>query len=270
MTYCWGLGKMARGPKKHMKRISAPKHWMLDKLTGVFAPRPSSGPHKLRECIPLILLIRNRLKYALTYQEAKVIVKSRHIKVDGKVRTDLTYPCGFQDVISIDKTDEHFRLLHDTKGRFVMHRITQTEAAYKLCRVKTVSTAAKGAPVIITHDGRTIRYPDPLVKVHDTVQVDLATNKVLSAPAKFEVCTRTHPLLLPAPLGHHLWAQGMQFGRRTALYMLRGAMHCLDMLCPSLLPLAITWVECWRVLHWSGVFPSLNGVLSSCPQVSMR
>ena len=36
----------------------------------------------------------------------------------------MRFPCGFMDVITIDKTDENFRLLHDTKGRFVMHRIT--------------------------------------------------------------------------------------------------------------------------------------------------
>jgi small subunit ribosomal protein S4e len=24
----------ARGPKKHLKRLNAPKHWMLDKLSG--------------------------------------------------------------------------------------------------------------------------------------------------------------------------------------------------------------------------------------------
>ena len=41
---------MARGPKKHMKRLKAPKHWMLDKLTGIFAPRPSTGPHKMTRC----------------------------------------------------------------------------------------------------------------------------------------------------------------------------------------------------------------------------
>eukprot|EP00408_Alexandrium_pacificum_P007418 CAMPEP_0171232242 /NCGR_PEP_ID=MMETSP0790-20130122/40310_1 /TAXON_ID=2925 /ORGANISM="Alexandrium catenella, Strain OF101" /LENGTH=34 /DNA_ID= /DNA_START= /DNA_END= /DNA_ORIENTATION= len=34
---------MARGPKKHLKRMFAPSHWMLDKLKGRFAPRPSSG-----------------------------------------------------------------------------------------------------------------------------------------------------------------------------------------------------------------------------------
>lgn len=27
---------MPRGPKKHLKRLNAPKHWMLDKLGGVF------------------------------------------------------------------------------------------------------------------------------------------------------------------------------------------------------------------------------------------
>ncbi|GCA63883.1 ribosomal protein S4e, partial [Kipferlia bialata] len=61
----------ARGPRKHLKRLNAPSHWMLDKMSGVWAPRPSSGPHKLRECLPLVLILRNRLKYALTYREAR-------------------------------------------------------------------------------------------------------------------------------------------------------------------------------------------------------
>jgi small subunit ribosomal protein S4e len=86
---------MTRGPKKHLKRLHAPKHWMLDKLTGTWAPRPSAGPHKLRESLPLIIFLRNRLKYALNKQEVQSICKQRLVKVDGKVRTDVTYPAGF-------------------------------------------------------------------------------------------------------------------------------------------------------------------------------
>ena len=86
---------MARGPKRHMKRLNAPKHWMLDKLGGIWAPRPSTGPHKLRECMPLIILLRNKLKYALTGKEVKYILMQRLVKVDGKARTDHTYPAGF-------------------------------------------------------------------------------------------------------------------------------------------------------------------------------
>lgn len=39
---------------------------------------------------------------------------------------------------------------------------------------------------MVLHDGRTIRYPDPAIKVHDVVKVDLATNKA-SEHFKFEV-----------------------------------------------------------------------------------
>jgi len=170
--------KMARGPKKHLKRLAAPRHWMLDKLSGTWAPRPSTGPHKLRECLPVILLLRNRLKYALTRREVLSIVMQRHIKVDGKLRTDPNYPAGFMDVIQIDKTGETYRLLYDTKGRFVVHTIPAEEAKYKLCKIKGVKVGPKGIPYMTTHDARTFRYPDPQLAPGDTVKVDLTTGKV--------------------------------------------------------------------------------------------
>jgi len=178
-------GAMARGPKKHLKRMFAPSHWMLDKLKGRWAPKPSAGPHKMRECLPLIVMLRERLKYALTYREVKMIVMQRLIKVDGKVRTDMFYPAGFMDVVQIEKTKENFRLLYDTKSRFVLHKISKEEAAYKLCRVKRVTRGPKGTPYAITHDGRTLRYPDPDVKPNDTVRVDVGTGKMLDY-VKFE------------------------------------------------------------------------------------
>lgn len=151
---------------------------MLDKLGGVFAPRPSCGPHKLRECLPLAILLSNRLKYALIYDEVKKIVSQRLVKIDGKVRTDKTYPAGFMDVITIERTNENFRLIYDVKGHFAVHRITPEEATYKLCEVKKLLVGLKGVPSIVTSDGGTIRYPDPLVKANDTVRISIATGKI--------------------------------------------------------------------------------------------
>jgi len=169
---------MARGPKKHLKRLAAPKHWMLDKLSGTFAPRASTGPHKLRECLPMAVFLRNRLKYALTYDEVKKITMQRLVKVDGKVRTDVRFPTGFMDVITLDRTGENFRLIYDVKGRFIVHRIGTDEAKYKLCKVKRTWTGPKGIPYLATHDARTIRYPDPSIKVNDSVKVDIASGKI--------------------------------------------------------------------------------------------
>jgi len=191
---------MTRGPKKHLKRLAAPRHWMLAKLGGIYAPRPSPGPHKLRECLPLVLVLRNRLRYALTRREVIMIAMRRLVKIDGKVRTDPNYPAGFQDVISIDKTGELFRLLYDVKGRFVLHKISEKEGTFKLCRVVQVGIAKKATigrnpfingslsaiPYVVTHDGRTIRYPDPLIKTNDTVKLDLASGKIVEF-AKFDL-----------------------------------------------------------------------------------
>jgi len=185
-----------------MKRIDAPKHWLLSKLGGTWAPRPSTGPHKLRECLPISLCLRNRLKYALTRREVLMIVMRRLVEVEGKVRTDINYPAGFQDVLHIAKSDEQFRLLYDVKGKYKLHRITPEEASYKLLRVQKYSKAKKATigrnptqhgqlgviPYIVTHDGRTIKYPAPDVRQHDVVKFDLKTNKIVGH-LKFDVGT---------------------------------------------------------------------------------
>lgn len=94
---------------------------MLDKLSGTFAPRPSAGPHKLRECLPLILLIRNRLKYALTKREVTNIVMQRLIKVDNKVRTDSNFPTGFMGKPHQARTDSRSVLITPILSRCGHH-----------------------------------------------------------------------------------------------------------------------------------------------------
>lgn len=164
-----------------------------------WAPRPSTGPHKLRECLPLTLVLRNRLKYALTRREVMMIVMRREVQVDHKIRNDVNYPAGFMDVISIKKTDEKFRLLYDVKGRFVVHHISAEEAKFKLLKVKRVTTGSKASagrnlalagakgsvPIAVTHDGRTLKYPDPLTSIGDTIKFDLTTGKCVDL-VKFE------------------------------------------------------------------------------------
>jgi len=124
----------------------------------------------------------------------------RHVAVDGKVRTDMNFPVGLMDVLSIKKTEENFRLLWDTKGRFVLQRISPEEAKFKLCRVMKfakgkkssigsnpfLSGQAKAIPYIVTHDGRTIKYPDPNVAVNDTVRLDLETGTITGL-IKFDI-----------------------------------------------------------------------------------
>lgn len=165
-------------PVKHLKRLFAPKDWMLSKLTGVFAPKPTAGPHKLRECLPLQVILRNRLKYALNAREVRMILRQGLVNVDGRKRADPKFPAGFMDVITIPKTGESFRIMYDSKGRFELVKVGEAEASTKLCRVNNVFTTSGRIPMITTHDGRRIRFPDPKIARGDTVAINTQTGKI--------------------------------------------------------------------------------------------
>lgn len=66
-----------------------------------------------------------------------------------------------------------------------------------------MGTGVKGVPYLVTHDGRTIRYPDPLIKVHDTIRLDVATGKILEF-IKFETGN-----LVMVTGGHNLGRVGL-------------------------------------------------------------
>ena len=74
---------------------------------------------------------------------------------------------------------------YDVRGRFAVHRIGAEEAKFKLCRVKALEMGKNKIPYVVTHDGRTVPYPDPMVKVNDTIKFDVELNKMTDF-VKFE------------------------------------------------------------------------------------
>jgi small subunit ribosomal protein S4e len=90
--------------------------------------------------------------------------KDAGFKIDNKVRRDAKFPVGVMDVLSVVKTNEHYRMLYDVKGRFSLVPIKDAEAKFKLLKVKTRAVGPNKIPYIVTHDGRTIRFPHPEIE----------------------------------------------------------------------------------------------------------
>lgn len=172
---------MARGPKKHFKRIRAPKSWLMDKMGGVFAVRPSEGPHALRESIPLQVVLRDKLHFARTGREVDVILHQKEglVHIDKKIRRNPKYPVGLMDVIDLPKVGASYRVLYDVKGRFVFTKIKKQEAAFKLCKIEKKQVGANGIAYLVTHDGRTLRFVDKDIHINDTIKYNLEKNEVV-------------------------------------------------------------------------------------------
>lgn len=172
---------MARrgGGQKRLKRLAAPKHFPFFRRKGItWAIKPSPGPHRAKECIPLAMIVRELLGYAQNLREARKIISKGLVLVDGRPRKDYKYPVGFMDTISIPKTNEHFRVLIDRKGKFKLVKISEEEAKYKLTRIENKTMVKGGKIQLNCIDGINL-LADNSYKTGDTIKITLPEKKIV-------------------------------------------------------------------------------------------
>ena len=165
----------------HLKRLVVPKNWSIHKKESKWAPSLNCGGYKSEESIPLITIIRDYLHYTDNANEARRIVHSGKILVDAKIRKDPNFGVGLMGVISIPIRKENFRVVLNTKGRFELINIPDSEAKKKLCKIMGKKFVKKGVIQLNFHDGRTLLLENPNgYQVADTLVLDLPTQNILA------------------------------------------------------------------------------------------
>jgi len=165
------MGK--RGAPKHQKRSAVPKAVPLhDKKASTWMIKPLPGAHPNKYCIPLGVLLRDVLKAVRTSREIKRVLSGRLVEVDGKVRVEEKFPVGLMDVVSMPKSNKHYRILLDKKGRLAPVEIDKKDISSKVLKVTKKHTISKGKINLTFHDGRNM-VGDNHVKVGDSVVVSI-------------------------------------------------------------------------------------------------
>ncbi|MDD5253602.1 MAG: 30S ribosomal protein S4e [Candidatus Nanoarchaeia archaeon] len=165
--------------RRHLKRLNTPKSWPIKKKENRYVARPRPGPHKLRECIPLSLLLKNVLKYAKTTREVKKILSDKKLLIDKKFRKDPNFPIGLMDIIEFPEINEYYRVLIDQKGTLMLNKITKQEANHKTCKIIGKTYLKKKKIQLNLYDGKNILIDKDEYKVGDSVIIDLEKNKVV-------------------------------------------------------------------------------------------
>ena len=159
------------GSRKHLKRYKAPKTWPIHPKEDTWTVKPSAGSHAIVDSIPLTLVIRDILKLADNSREAKRIINSGNVLVDGRVIKDYKFPVGFQDIIEIPKTEECYRVLLDRKGRLQLSLISENDK--KLAKIVNKTTIKGGKTQLNLHDGKNIIIEENDYSVGDVVDLTL-------------------------------------------------------------------------------------------------
>ncbi|MBI2101577.1 30S ribosomal protein S4e [Candidatus Woesearchaeota archaeon] len=163
--------------KNHIKRFAAPKTWQIKRKGRKFIAKQAPGPHNLGSGIPLSVMLKEVMGYAGTTREAKKILNSGEIKIDGKPRKDLGFPVGIFDAVEFSGTKEHFRVVLGKKGKIALAKISKDEALTKPCKI-TGKTAVKGRLQLNLYDGKNIIASDKAYSVGDTLMMSLPDQKI--------------------------------------------------------------------------------------------
>jgi len=163
---------------KHLKRLNAPRTLKIQRKEVTWAIKSSPGPHPLEESIPLGLIIRDYLNLADTLKETKRIISNGEILVDGRIRKDHKYPCGFMDVISISKLKKDYRVLYNIRGKLILIPISTNESSWKLCKIQNKTIVKDKKIQINFHDGNNMLIKKDEYKTGDVLKIAFKDNKI--------------------------------------------------------------------------------------------
>ncbi|MDP3990023.1 MAG: 30S ribosomal protein S4e [archaeon] len=163
--------------KNHLKRIAAPRSWVIDRKSRTFITRPKPGAHSLDNGISLGIIIRDSLALASTMSEVKKLLNNQEVLVDGKRRKDHRLIVGLFDTISIPTIKKQWRVSLDKKGRLTTIDIPENESATKPCKVVGKKLLPKGKIQLNLHDGKNIITDKP-IKVGETIIVTLPSLEI--------------------------------------------------------------------------------------------
>lgn len=169
------MGKM--GGSTRLKRQMAPKFWQIGRKEKRFALTVSPGPHPIAKSYPIAIVLRDILRIVSTMREAKQVVTSGQIKIDGIIRRDIHFPVGLMDVIEISALDKTYRMVPKDGLNVVPLEISTEEGNLKLCKVTKKLTINGKKLQYGFHDGRTL-VNDLKVNVNDTCLLTIPEQKV--------------------------------------------------------------------------------------------
>jgi small subunit ribosomal protein S4e len=165
------------GSRKHLKRFKALKRWSISPKENVWTVKPAAGPHSIEDSLSLLVLIRDVLGLADSSREAKRIINTGKILIDGRARKNYKYPVGFMDVVQIPSSKEAYRVLPDLKGRLILHPIPKENEGFKLCKITNKTTIKEGKTQLNLHDGRNVIVEDPF-SADDVVSLNIPDQEI--------------------------------------------------------------------------------------------
>ncbi|VVC01871.1 30S ribosomal protein S4e [uncultured archaeon] len=168
-----------KGGSNHKVRMTAHKRiGVLHRKRVKWLLAPAPGPHAKADSVSAGVLVRDVLGRARSIREAKKILNSGGLLVDGKKIKDVRFPIGLMDVVSLPSEKMHYRVVLQGPN-MVPKKIGAEAASMKYLKVIRKHVISGGKTAITFHDGRNY-LGDNNLKTGDTCVLSVPGFKLLS------------------------------------------------------------------------------------------
>jgi len=164
--------------KNHLKTISVPRRWPIQRKKNTFVARPRPGAHSLQLGTSLRTVCIDLLKIAKTKKEVNYIIHEHGILVDNKPVKDARAIVGLFDTLTFPKSNEYFRIVITKRGILSIIPISKEESEKKVCRI-TGKSSFKGKIQYHLYSGRNIISDKSSYAVGDTLLIRVPSQEII-------------------------------------------------------------------------------------------
>jgi small subunit ribosomal protein S4e len=161
----------SKGGSRHVKRLAVGPYSKVSRKTAAYLAKPRPGRHSLDGSVALLVVLRDKLGLASNSKEAKRIIVTGQIEVNGAKVTDEKYPVGFGDVIGLIPTGESYSIGIGNKGAISVEKLAGKSSAARTLKV-VGKYAVRGNKIMARLLDGTVLESGNGVRVNDSVVLE--------------------------------------------------------------------------------------------------
>ena len=158
----------------HAVRETISKIWPMPKKGTKYVVVPS---HNKKFGIPVLIILRDILKFVKTRKELKKILIEKKVFVNNKAIKEDNRALLLFDTLKLKELDKFYRIAFNENGKAVMKEISDKECAVKICKVIN-KKMLKGKKVQLNFNDGTNILSHEKVNVGDCVLMNLENRKI--------------------------------------------------------------------------------------------
>lgn len=163
--------------KNHLKRITTPKTWPIERKATVFITRPQTGAHSLKTGLPISIILKDELKLVRLMRGVKYLLNTQEVLVNGRRVRRPNVSVGLMDVLSFPAIKTHYRILINKWAKLFTLPIAGEEIKVVPSKITRKTARPKGKIQLGFHNGKSLLIAKGKYKTGDTLLLTI-TNEI--------------------------------------------------------------------------------------------